>query len=177
MIPTNFKNDGRRFEDLFAKVAGEYMRRGILRLEKADPPTRVFGKPPNVKIVFQENPFADWVGSWTERGGRMLLIETKSTQGDKLAIGGKLTDKQIEWLLRWHSAGAITGVVWESDFKVGFLPIGRIKTIVDSGRRHIKFAEADPIPQGMGFIIFDFVQNLRHWYPSGNENAGTLAER
>lgn len=162
---SNARNDGRRFEDLFRGVADQYHHLRLLRLEKCDPPTKVMGKRPFVNIIYQENPFADWVGSWTERGGRSLIIETKSTQEDKLQLGSKLSDKQIEWLQRWHSAGAVTGVVWEADFKVGFLPLGRIMDVVKSGRRHIKFAEADPVPQGKGFIMFDFIQNLRRWYP------------
>jgi penicillin-binding protein-related factor A (putative recombinase) len=162
---SNARNDGRRFEELFRGVADQYQHHRLLRLEKCDAPTKVLGVRPNVKVIFQENPFADWVGSWTERGGRALVLETKSTLEDKLTLGGKLSDNQIEWLGRWHAAGAVTGVVWEANFLVGFLPLGRIMDVVKSGRRHIKFAEADPVPQGKGWVLFDFIQNLRRWYP------------
>lgn len=175
-LRTNRNNDGKRFERLFKQVADEYKYRRVLRMEKCDPPTRIVGPG---KILFLENPFADFVGSWTERGGRSILLEAKSTQDDRLPMGtGKLSDKQIEWLYRWHCAGAVVGVVWEAAFKVGFLPIGKIKQIADSGRRHLKFEDADNVPQGRGLILFDFVQNLRRWYPedgTGNGRSRTEA--
>lgn len=161
---TNAGNDGKRFEGLVKDVAADYFRKKILRLEKVEPPTRIVG--PN-RIIFLENPFADFMGTWEERGGRAMFIEAKSTKDERLPIGnGKLSDDQIDWLIRWHTCGAAVGVIWESAFRVGFLPIGTIEAIRKSGRRHIKFEEADPVPQGMGRCIFDFAQNLRRWYPS-----------
>lgn len=165
-MPTksNAKNDGRRFEDLFARVADQYHFRKLMRLEKVGPPVRFAGPG---RIIFLENPFPDWTGTWTERGGRTVMLETKSTADDKLPISdSKLTDTQISWLEKWHYAGAVTGVIWESNFRVGFLPIGRIIQVWQSGRRHFKFEEADPVPQGNGFVLFDFIENIRRWYPA-----------
>jgi len=159
---SNRFNDGRRFEGMVASTAVQYHYRKILRLEKVDPPTRIAGG----RIIFLENPFADFTGGWTERGGRSIMLEVKSTSDDKLPIGGKLTDKQIAWLERWHHAGAAVGVLWEAAGAVGFLPIGRIVAVVKSGRRHLKFSEADPVAQGTGMILVDFVLNLRKWYPT-----------
>lgn len=160
---SNRFNDGRRFEELVAAVAQHYHYKKILRMEKVDPPS-IWAAG---RLMLVANPFPDFTGSWTERGGRSLMFEAKSTSDDKLPIAkGKLTDKQIEWLERWHYAGAVTGVLWESKLRVGFLPIGRVVQVWKSGRRHFKFDEADPVPQGQGFILFDFVQNLRKWYPT-----------
>ena len=160
---SNANNDGKRFEKLLKQVADVYFHKKVLRLEKCDPPVRIIGPG---KVQFLENPFSDFTGVWEERGGRALMIEAKSTKDGKLPIGnGKLTDLQIDWLIRWHTVGAAVGVIWESDFRVGFLPIGTIEAIRQSGRRSIKFEEADPVPQGMGHILFDFAVNLRRWYP------------
>ena len=160
---TNRDNDGKRFEKHVADVAAVYFQKKILRLEKVDPPVRFIGPG---QIMFLPNPFADFMGAWEERSGRALFLEAKSTKEDKLPIGkGKLTDDQIDWLIRWHTVGAAVGVVWESAFRVGFLPIGTIEAIRKSGRRHIKFEESDPVPQGQGLILFDFAVNLRRWYP------------
>lgn len=160
----NASNDGRRFEELFESVVTQYNYKRVLKLAKVDPPTRVVGPG---RIIFLANPFSDYVGSWSERQGRAIFIEVKSTMEDTLPIreDSCLKNKQIDDLIMWHGVGAAVGVVWESNFRAGFLPIGLIDSIRRSGRKHIRFDEADPIPQGVGLILFDFVVNLRRWYP------------
>lgn len=167
-LPNNFRNDGRDLEATFAATCEAYFSSRVLRLTKVEPPVRVVGWGANRKIIFLENPFPDWTGAWTERGGRSLMIETKSTSEDQLrmATNGALSINQIEWLKRWHWAGAAVGVVWEwRNHGAVFLPIGKVWDVWQSGRRHIKWEEGDPIQQGMGFVLMDFVANLRRWYP------------
>jgi hypothetical protein len=163
-IQKNKSNDGRRFEDLFAGVNTQYNYKRVLKLEKVDPPTRIVGPG---RIIFLASCFSDYVGTWSERQGRALFIEAKSTVGDMLPIrdDSNLKNKQIDDLIMWHGCGAAVGVVWESNFRVGFLPIGTIDAIRKSGRKYIDFREADPVPQGKGMILFDFAVNLRRWYP------------
>lgn len=164
----NASNDGRTFEDAFLKTADAYFNARILRLSKVEPPVRVVGWGEKRKVIFMENPFPDWTGVWTERAGRSLMIETKSTCEPKLAMKekGSLSANQIEWLKRWHHSGSAVGVVWEwMNHGAVFIPIGQVVGIWQSGRRHIKFEECQPIRQGRGFVLFDFVENLRHWYP------------
>lgn len=158
---SNARNDGRALEAMIQGTATAYRHANVLRLEKVDPPTRVFGG----RVIFMENPFADFIGGWTERGGRLLLIEAKSTSVPKLALGAKLTTKQRDWLLRWHQAGAAVGVIWEFQGACRFLPLGQIVKTWPL-RKHIKWEEAEPISQGQGFVLIDFVQNLRRWYPA-----------
>ncbi len=168
-VAGNLKNDGRTFESAFERTADAYFNARILRLTKVEPPVKVVGFGANRRIIFLENPFPDYTGAWTERGGRSLMIETKSTCEPRLRLQdkGMLSANQIEWLKRWHHSGAAVGVVWEwMNQGAVFLPIGQVLTIWKSGRRHIKFEEGDPIRQGRGFVLFDFVENLRKWYPA-----------
>lgn len=167
--PKNAANDGRTFEDIFRKTADAYFYARILRLTKVEPPVRVVGWGPNRRIIFLENPFPDWTGAWCERGGKSLMIETKSTSEPRLRLQeqGALSINQIDWLKRWHQCGSAVGVVWEwMNQGAVFLPIGLIDQVWKSGRRHIKFEEGDPIQQGKGFVLIDFVENLRRWYPA-----------
>lgn len=162
---SNARNDGRGFEEQMSKTCAAYFHARVMRLEKCEPPARILYKPGGRDVIFLENPFLDFVGTWTERSGRAVLIEAKSTSEPRLSLGGKLTDKQIEWLERWHLAGAAVGVVWEF---VGqgarFLPVGQIVETFKM-RKHVKWEEAEPIAQGRGFVLHDFAHNLRRWYP------------
>lgn len=168
-VAGNLKNDGRTFEDAFQKTADAYFNARILRLCKVEPPVKVLGfNESNRRVIFLENPYPDWTGAWTERGGRSLMIETKSTCEGQLPIRqkGALSFNQIEWLKRWHHAGAAVGIVWEwMNQGAVFIPIGQAVAIQKTGRRHIKFEECEPVLQGRGFVLFDFVENLRRWYP------------
>src|SRR3954468_23107434 len=132
--PNNFFNDGRGFETSFKKTVEAYRHKEILRLEKVSPPARVMGDGNNRKVIFLPNPFLDWVGTWTERNGRALMIECKSTSEPKLTFGGGISDNQIEWLLRWHYAGVAVGVCWEFVGEgVAFIPVGQIHRVNKEG--------------------------------------------
>lgn len=174
----NHKNDGREFEGRFGQTCEAYRQKKILRLEKVGPPCRIIFKGPGQQqIIFLDNPFLDWVGTWVERNGRCLMIETKSTSEPKLQMGksNKLSDHQVEWLMRWHYAGAAVGLVWEYvGTGVAFIPIGQLHDIRKSGRRHIKWEEvaARQIKQGVGFVLLDFVPYLRQFYDATCQDDG-----
>lgn len=179
-LRTNWRNDGRDFEAEFKQTCDAYRRQGILRMEKVGPPARVMGGGSKERrVIFMENPFADWMGVWTERGRTALLLETKSTAEPKLQFGSTISDTQIEWLIRWAHAGMVTGVVWRwtVERKTVFIPIGLLHQVHRSGRRHLKFDEGDPIGQGLGFCLLDFAANLRRWYDEAGARSdpGTLA--
>lgn len=175
MIPglrRNHLNDGRGFEDLFERTCDAYLHSRTLRLSKVEPPVKVIGGGKvERRVIFLENPYLDYLGAWTERGGRSLMIEAKCTSGPdggKLPIrdDSSLKLRQVEWLKRWHCAGAAVGVVWNwTERGSVFLPIGLIDSIIKAERRHIKFEEGDKIEQGVGFVLLDFAANLRKWYP------------
>lgn len=152
---------------MFLRTCDAYFNQKILRLTKVEPPIKVARNHPQ-GFIWLANPYPDWTGAWTERGGRSLMIETKSTMEPQLHIGAStnLSVKQICALGQWHAAGAAVGVVWcYSGHGSVFLPIKLIDEICMSGRKHIKFAEGDKIEQGKGFVLVDFVANLRRWYP------------
>lgn len=153
---------------MFERTVSAYFNAKVLRMVKVEPPVRVIGWGATRQVIFLENPFPDWTGVWTERAGRSLMIETKSTCEPRLAMKekGALSANQIDWLKRWHVEGAAVGVVWEwMNHGCVFLPIGKVWQIWQSGRRHIKFDECDPVLQGTGMILIDFAANLRRWYP------------
>lgn len=158
------------FEANVKRVLEHYRQRNILRMEKVGPPARIMGGGLRRNVIFMENPFMDFVGTWTERGGRMLAIEAKSTQDGKLVMAeaGNLKDKQIEWLQRWHAAGAAVGILWEwRGTGWRFIPLGNLMAVVKTGRRHIKWDESCAIPRMSGHpqAHHDFICNLRTIYP------------
>lgn len=170
-VTSNHGNDGRGFETMFERTCDAYRSANRLRLQKVEPPVRVIGWGEKRKVIFLENPFPDYIGAWTERGGQTLCIEVKSTSGEdgsKLQIckgSGGLRDTQLDWLIRWHRSGAAVGIVWEwVGHGWAFIPVGLAESIRREPRRHIKFSECEPILQGQGFAMVDFLTNLSKWY-------------
>lgn len=169
MPKKNAINDGREFENAIEKVCQEYIRQGSLRLHKVEPPCRILGWGATTKVIWLENPFADLIGTWTERAGRTVLIECKSTKEPQLPIrtDSAMRPKQIEWLKRWHYSGAAVGVLWHwLGHGVVFLPIGLIQSIYQggAGRKHIRFEEGDLVTSSPS-VDLDFVKNIEKYYP------------
>jgi len=171
-VRTNRNNDGRAFQDEVLKSAGRYV--GKLRLRKVDPPVRLLGGGEFRKVIFQKNPFSDFIGCWTERGGQMLCVECKSTSEPKLQFGnGGVTDDQIDQLINWSAAGAVAFVLWQWRMMgVRLIPSDCWKRCRDSyraeqGFRHIKW-ESLPlnfeVKQGLGFCTVDFLMTMRAVY-------------
>jgi len=104
------KNNGKGFEDVIGRCIAQYEFRNVLTARKCDPPT-VFVRG---HVVLKANPFPDFVGSWRERGGKMVMIEAKSTEEPflKIAQDGGLRVNQIEPMERWERFGAATFVLW-----------------------------------------------------------------
>jgi hypothetical protein len=103
---------GKDFEDIMASHCLEFEKRGRAKIHKVDPPSKVIGKG---KVVYQANPFLDFIGTWTESGNRSLMLEAKSTSDHLLPIDtkkGGLTTKQIDHMRDWARAGTVTAVVW-----------------------------------------------------------------
>ena len=110
MKRTNAHNDGRDFQTEILTAAEEYRFRGFMRLRKADPPMRLAGG----RVIMLENPWLDFGGAWTERGGRALFIEAKSTSTPVLPFDrdGGITEKQMDEISNWRLAGAVAFVLW-----------------------------------------------------------------
>lgn len=160
-LATNNKNDGRRFQNLVQQIADQYARQHILRLHKCDPPTRNFGG----RIIYQANPFPDFIGVLTAGRGRMIALEVKSTTDRRLELGREkhgVTRKQCELLKDWHAAGAIGGVLWERPGGVELIPTANLLAAYMTPLKSLEAGSSYGIavPGGLGFVIHDFARVL-----------------
>ena len=175
MMRTNHFNTGKAFEAEIERVLIQYQASGILRMKKVDPPLRYIGPG---KVLHLANPFVDFVGCWTERGGRMVVMECKSTkrkmQGIELDIGIQreprlplgddgLTDRQVDALRHWSAAGAVAFVLWRhGDTDTMLLPWPAIRAVAAAGqRRHLLWSDGHLVRRGLGFVTVDFVAEMR----------------
>lgn len=169
MAATNRFNTGKGFEGMVETILLQYQCRGLLRVKKVDPPTRVVGSGAFRKVIFLANPFLDFAGTWTERGGRAVFFECKSTTEQRLAVGSSsgVTQDQCDALCHWQNAGAVTFVLWEVKplGKVFFAtPVMLAAALEKSGRKSITPADCEPVPQGVGHVFFDFLKLMhKHW--------------
>lgn len=163
-------DSGKNFEDRLQEVADAYAARYWLRLRRVFPPARILGGGKFRRVIFTENPHLDFCGSWTERQGRMIQIEAKSTAKPKLPImveTGGLRRKQSEAIFDWHRAGACVFLLWECGGVVRFFTVKQLWSACDAvaggGRKHIRHETGAEVKPGNG-VEFDFLQNMRgHW--------------
>lgn len=158
-----FRNTGKPFEKQILQIASYYERLGILSLEKVDPPTLVKGDT----IVYLTNPFLDTLGSWKERGGRMITLECKSSEEPSIAMDqktGGLTTKQCDNMELWHRRGAVTGVLWECGGVVKYVTVQTIMQRRADFKKQLHFNHGVEVKQGKGFILYDYAENLRTHY-------------
>lgn len=165
------KNQGTWFERDLARICAAYRGKRIIDLEKVEPPTRVVKRPPKFQpeILRLANPFLDFVGCWTARGGRAVFLEAKSTDEPKLTLrsSGGLSESQHDALVRWDAAGAAVGLLWGHREDVRFVPLEAIASQLLAGVKHLKWENATPVPQGLGWVRWDFVRALEQYYPAG----------
>jgi penicillin-binding protein-related factor A (putative recombinase) len=159
--------DGRAFQDDLVRTCKEYQAMGVLRMRKVDPPMRVMGGGAARRVIFTENPFPDFIGAWTERGGRMVAFEAKSTKEPRLEVGGAggLNETQLRNLRHWQQAGAVTFVLWEWRGH-GVILLGT-QGLLGLSQKHIKwgFPLRHAVPPGTGFILHDFLALMRYLWP------------
>lgn len=171
---TNFTNTGKAFEKEIEGVLVQYQAKNLLRMKKVDPPLRYIGG----RVLHLANPFLDFIGSWTERGGRMVVMECKSTRPKtgaqlpfmevlaeaRLPLGdGGLTDRQRDSLGRWHDAGAAAFVLWRhGNRETALIPWPVIWTVDRRmDRRHLLWGDGVPVQAGTGFVTVDFLAAMR----------------
>lgn len=159
------KVTGKGLEGRIEVAAGVYSNRRVCYLKKVDPPTKTIiqgGKP---QTILLENPFLDFVGVWTERAGRLIVLEAKTTSEARLPmVTGGLTQKQIDALRAWHNAGAAVGVIWEFNLNWGWVSLPLIQKTLSGGRKSVPWEDAEIISQGE-CVLIDFMRNLRRDYP------------
>jgi hypothetical protein len=158
--------DGRAFQDELVATCKQYQAQGVLRMRKVDPPVRIMGGGAGRQVMFLDNPFPDFIGAWTERGGRMVAFEAKSTKDPKLPVGGTggVNETQLRNLQHWRAAGAFTFILWQWRGH-GVVMIGLEALRVRLKGKHIKWGDWQdcPVPQGKGFVLHDFLAWMRHY--------------
>lgn len=160
-------NSGKLFEKQIQETAWAYERARILKLEKVDPPTRIIPSPKGPRIIYQKSTYLDFVGSWIEAGGRMVTIEVKSTNEQRLPMftkSGGLTLNQWYRMRIWHHAGAATGVIWGCGDRARWFGYEEIAALRKAGAKSVTWGMGTPIRQGTGLILVDFIVNLRADY-------------
>lgn len=150
------------------KSAATYV--GKLRLRKVDPPARIMGGGAGRRVIFLENPFLDFVGVWTECGGRAVFIECKSTAKPKLTFDsdGGITTTQLDALRNWHNAGAVAFVLWQWGERVRMVTAALLAKCRDEARFGTRFKFLDwedfgighDIPAGEGWCMVDFRREM-----------------
>lgn len=157
------KDNGDEAESLILGICDAYRNAGRANLKKVDPPSRVVKGPGGPRIVYLANPFLDLVGAWTERGGRSVFLEVKSTSGHRLRIArdGGLTEKQIEALQEWRAAGAVTGVLWVHDGGLKVISLETIEHVVENRDASIAWANFPLCRRGAAALVpFDFLTEI-----------------
>lgn len=167
-LRTNRSNTGKVFEKEIETTAAGYHNRRIAVLRKVDPPVRLiyyFDKTTQTKktrTIFMANPFLDFVGIWSARGGRMLLVEAKSTATHRLPLNrdGGLTKEQVATIKTWRIAGAAVCVVWQWAGKVCLWTPEMLRAAEDQGDKSLEFEAGLSVERGEGNVVWDFLPVL-----------------
>jgi penicillin-binding protein-related factor A (putative recombinase) len=162
-LRTNRFNDGREFQDAVAAQLKEYQFKGVMRLKRVSPPTRIVGSGQFRKVIFLENPFHDFLGCWTAGGGRLVLIECKSTEEARLPVGGSggVTEDQWNELRHWENANAVAFVLWyvRSEPGAWFFTVPMMKSVLETGRKSVRPENGEQV------INRDFHLNMLKHFP------------
>lgn len=139
-----------------------YRKAGRARIEKIDPPVKVYGTGPRRSVVFLENPWLDYSGAWTEQGGRSLHIEAKSTDGERLSLGGSggVTNNQVAALRKWSEAGGVAALAWGHANEIKIIPARELLDAWDAGAKSIQWRHLPAVPRGTGLVEFDLLAAL-----------------
>lgn len=154
---------GKTFQTRLELTLMGYKNAGIADLEKVEQPIKVQGTRPNIRVVMLENPWLDYMGTW--KGGRMIMLEAKSTDDERLPIdvkSGGVTLGQVKAIRRWHAAGAAVAVVWWSQPHKA-MKIATAQDIIlalSAGARAIQWRHLPPVSRGTGLIEFDILGEL-----------------
>lgn len=142
-LRTNRKNDGKEFERRLCDSLAYYQAHGFMRVKKVEQPIRMFGR----RVIHLKNPFLDFIGCWTERYGKMISFEAKSTSVPKLQThSGGLTEAQMDNLRLWGKAMAVSFLLWEHKGEVRFWTVGMIGEQTWD-KKHLKFEDGIVVPQ------------------------------
>lgn len=162
---TNRHNDGRGFQSLLETVNAAYESRGIARIRKTDPPVRIMGNPSKARVIFQPNPWLDYAGAWTANDGRTIIIEAKATSEPTLRIVGEgmtgagIKHAQLVNAEAWRDAGAAVAFLWHYNAEIRIFTPAMVRAAL-TDRKSLRWLDVHKIPQGEGFIAFDYLRAL-----------------
>lgn len=159
---TNWKNDGRAFQKSIALTGLGYDQAMIATLAKVDPPNFIVGTGQLRRVIFKANPFLDFIGVWTSRHGRMLMVEAKSTATHRLPLNrsGGITTEQLATIYRWRYAGAAVAVLWIWNDRVVLFTPEMLRAANTRGDKSLVHEDGIPVPRGTGRIVWDFLPAL-----------------
>lgn len=172
-------NDGRGFQKEIERCLIQYQRDGLLRCKKVDPPVRVIGFGARRQVIFQVNPWLDYVGAWRERGGRLVTFEAKSTADPRLPFGKEagVSKDQLEAMHHWGQTGAAVFVLWQvRNIGTFFVLESAFVRARDEGRRSVRPEDGRLIRQGIGFATVHFLEIMREVWP-GREDKPSVRSK
>lgn len=176
---SNYGNDGRSFQKEIERTCGGYQSRRAATIRKVDPPTRLIGTGANRKVIFLANPFLDFVGTWTARHGRAIVLECKSTQTHRLPFrrSGGLTDEQLGTIKTWRHAGAAVALLWRWNERVALFTPEQLVAFEAAAVKSLLHESGVLVPRGEGNVVWDFLAVLERllWPQTANASPEEVA--
>ncbi len=165
---TNARNDGREFQGEIERSCGFYNSHRIATVRKCDPPIRIVWTPDKItkkpvqRVIFLQNPFLDYIGTWTARGARMLCIEAKSTSYHLLRFNADngFKDKQWAAMKSWHWSGAACALLWKFNGKVMLFTPAMLFAVEATKAKSLKHEDGLRVEPGVGSLVWDFLPIL-----------------
>lgn len=168
------RNPGHAFESQVADICELYERQGLARMKQVSPPTKTLHKPGGGSFTINlPSPYLDFLGTWMERAGKTIMVECKATDEPTLRVLGRdekgkdqagagIKASQLDNAFAWERAGAAVAFLWYHNDQVRLLtPKMVVATLASSGRKSLQWHEAHKVPQGEGFVLYDFLACLR----------------
>lgn len=129
-------------------VWSKYRTKGLMTVEKIDPPTAVIRSGGMVRVVYKKSRWLDYVGIWMKNRG--IMIEAKSTQVPRLQYGDRgIKDGQVSAFRYW---GQVTQTVllWHYKGNLVAIPGWDVVNGADRNVASLKFSDYEKIPAGNG---------------------------
>lgn len=166
--PINQRKPWQVFEDNIEKVLTQYSHQELMLIKKVEPPTRTLGSGFKRRVIYLENPFLDFIGAWREQGGRLVCFEAKHTDKPRLPLNDSgLKETQRQAMRSWYNYLGVTFALWGYAGEVRFVSVHLVMQTWRAGAKSIEWEQAEVIPQGKGFVLFDFRVNMLAHFAGG----------
>jgi recombination protein U len=151
-LPTPHASRGMAFEAALEYQHNLYAARGVALLHKVPTPIAVGGRRTGGSHggVWErawpvKQSIADYLGVWTERGGRALAVEAKEAAGLRWPFD-RLPEHQREFLSEWTLAGGLALVVlrWTATDELWVLDWPTLRAAMSGSARSLRRADGSP---------------------------------